>query len=61
MKQTQVRMPDEAIALIQREAAFLHTTYSDFIRQAAVEKARVMLGEEPKLPLHIATKDKGRA
>lgn len=51
MKQTQIRMPEEALALIQRAAAFLHTTYSDFLRQAGVEKARLVLGEEPRLPV----------
>lgn len=51
MKQTQVRMPDEAMALIKRAADFLHTTYSDFMRQAAVKEARIVLGIEPTCPL----------
>jgi uncharacterized protein (DUF1778 family) len=53
-----IKWPAEAIRIVQKAAEFVHSTFSDFVRQAALEKARKVLGMEPKLPVYTPTLDK---
>jgi uncharacterized protein (DUF1778 family) len=52
MTTTPIRWPEEALALVDKAVAFLHSNRSEFVRQAAVEKARLVLGQEPRLPVY---------
>jgi uncharacterized protein (DUF1778 family) len=48
---TQIKWQEDALELVLRAKTFVHTTFSDFVRQAAVKEARAALGMEPKLPV----------
>jgi uncharacterized protein (DUF1778 family) len=47
-----IKWPQDARELVLKASAYVGLTYSSFMRQAAVEKARALLGLEPRLPVY---------